>query len=98
MGRLLRVLGLWCLLSGAGVAVVGWCAWALSIVGAIGLIAPLLVLGLACVFPVSLAVADNLVPRAIGRAGPVRSCPHCGVALAVGGPGPEPGPDAWPLG
>ena len=54
------------------------------------------VLGLASVLPVSLAVADNVVPRPHRGTGPSVSCPHCGAPFYPV-PGPKPDPGLWPF-
>ena len=92
--RLLKVLVLWCLFSVAGLAAVGVGTWTLGAVGVDSLITPFLVLGLASVLPVSLAVADNVVPRPSGVAWPFGSCPHCGAPFGIG---TKPDPQSWPL-
>jgi hypothetical protein len=105
MVRLWKVLWLWCRFSVAGLAAVLAGAWALEAVGADSLMTAFLVLGLASVFPVSLAVADNVVPRAHHRVWPSVSCPHCGAPASCPhcgtpfgpGPGPKPDPDLWTL-
>ena len=84
MVRFLKVLVLWCLFSVAGLAVVALGTWALAVVGADGLITPFLVLGLASVLPVSLAVADNVVPRTHCGIWPSASCPYCGAPFSPG--------------
>jgi hypothetical protein len=76
MARFLKVMGLWSLFSVAGFLAVGLGTWALAVAGAEVLMMPFLVLGLACVLPVSLAVADNMPSR------PHRDHP--------GGPDPSP--------
>ena len=98
MVRLLKVLVLWCLFSVAGLTAVGLGTWILAAVGVDSLITPFLVLGLASVLPVSLAVADNVLPRAQSLVSPSVSvsCPHCGVSLSLG-LGAKPNPDTWPF-
>jgi hypothetical protein len=98
MVRFLKVLFLWCLFSVAGLFAVGLGAWVLLAVGVNSLITPFLVLGLASVLPVSLAVADNVLPRAqIITVSPTSvSCPNCGVPLSLG-LGAKPNPDSWPF-
>ena len=68
MVRSLKVLGLWCLLGVAGLSSVALVTWVLVGLGAKAFAATVLVLGLACVPPVSLAVADNRIPRTGGDA------------------------------
>ena len=96
MVRSLKVLGLWCLFSVAGLAAVLLGAWALKAGGADSLLTAFLALGLASVLPVSLAVADNVVPRAGHWICPSLLCPHCGAPMAPG-PGTKPNPDLWSL-
>ena len=96
MIRFLKVLAFWCLFSVAGLTAVGLGTWTLVALGVDSLITPFLVLGLAGVLPVSLAVADNVVPRAHHRIWPFISCPHCGTPFGPG-PGPKPDLDFWTL-
>jgi hypothetical protein len=96
MVRFLKVLVLWCLFSIAGLATVASGTWALAAVEASGLMMPFLVLGLASVLPVSLAVADNVVPRAHHGVWPSASCSYCGAPFGHG-LGPKPDPESWPF-
>ncbi len=101
MVRLLKVLALWCLFSVAGLAAVGLGTWTLVAIKVNSLVTPFLVLGLASVLPVSLAVADNMIPRTHYPVLPSTSCPHCGAPVSClycgipfgPGPGPKPGQD-----
>jgi hypothetical protein len=92
MFRFLKVLGRWCLFSVAGLTAVALGTWTLVAVGVNSLITPFLVLGLASVLPVSLAVADNVVPREHRLVVPSMLCPHCGVSLSA-----KPAAGSWPF-
>lgn len=94
MFRFVKVFGLWYLFSIVGLAAVLSGAWFLVVVGPNSFITPFVVLGLASVFPVSLAVADNMVPRDNRLASPSVLCPHCGVSIGHGF-GPKPNPGSW---
>ena len=95
MFRFLKVLGLWCLFSVVGIAAVLSGAWVLAFVGPDSVTTAFLVLGLASVLPVSLAVADNVVPRDHRWMSPFVPCPHCGAPV-----GPDlvakTDPSLWP--
>ena len=84
MFRFVRVLVLWGMFSIVGLAAVVSGAWVLTVVGPNSLITPFLVLGLASVLPVSLAVADNLVPRDNRGLSSSTLCPHCGAPTGPG--------------
>jgi hypothetical protein len=103
MFRFLKVMGLWCLFSVAGLIAVALGTWTLAVVGVNSLITPFLVSGLASVLPVSLAVADNVVPRdhrlvlpsaSCSQCGVSLSCPHCGISLNLG-LSAKPDPGSW---
>jgi hypothetical protein len=96
MVRFLKVLMPWCLFSIAGLATVALGTWALAAVEASGLMMPFLVLGLASVLPVSLAVADDVVPRAHRVVWPSASCSYCGAHFGPG-LGAKPDPESWPF-
>ena len=91
MFRFVRVLVLWGLFSIVGLAAVVSGAWVLTVVGPNSLITPFLVLGLASVLPVSLAVADNVVPRDNCGFSPSVLCPHCGAPISPGSSAKPPG-------
>jgi hypothetical protein len=96
MLRFVKVLVLWCLYSALGLTAVGLGTCALVAVGVDGLITPFLVLGLASVLPVSLAVADNVVPRTGRWVSPSVSCPHCGASFGLDASA-KPVLDSWPF-
>jgi hypothetical protein len=81
MLRFLNVLVLWGLFSIVGLVAVLSCAWVLALEAPDRLTTGFLVLGLASVLPVSLAVADNVVPRDNRSMSPSVPCPHCGAPV-----------------
>jgi hypothetical protein len=84
MLRFLKVLVLWGMFSITGAVAVAAGAWVLVTVGPHSLVTPFLVLGLASILPVSLAIADNLVPRDNLCVRPSVACPHCGAPSSSG--------------
>lgn len=96
MFRFLKVLVLWCLFSVLGLTAVGAGTCTLAAVGVNSFVTPFLVLGLASVLPVSLAVADHVVPRTGQWISPSVSCPHCGATLGLG-LSAKPVQDSWPF-
>jgi hypothetical protein len=94
--RILKVSGFWCLFSVVGLVAVAVGTTALAAFLSDGLVEAFLAVGLAGVLPVSLAVADNVVPRPHREGWPSVSCPHCGTPFRPG-PDPKPQPDSWPF-
>jgi hypothetical protein len=82
-----------------GLVFVGLIAVALSTFAATflrseGLVMGVLVVGLACVVPVSLAVASGRFYPARPAEWSPTACPHCGGTLVANDPGPI--PNVWP--
>lgn len=87
MVRLLRFFGLWSLLIVAGLVAVASSTFAVSFFRSDGLATGVLVVGLACVLPVSLAMASKRIYPAQPAVGSSGVCPHCGGPLAAADPG-----------
>ncbi len=96
MIRFLKVLGLWFLFGIVGIITVSLGTWSLWVVGAKNFMGPFVAAGLAVVFPVSLVVAEKLLPGPQRGVRPFVPCPHCGGPLALD-PEAKLDPGTWPL-
>ncbi len=94
MVRLLKFLGFWSLLIFAGLVAVALSTFAATSLRSEGLVTGVLAVGLACVFPVSLAVASSRFYPPRPALGSSTFCPHCGGPLPA--PAPQPHPALWP--
>ena len=82
MRRLMIVLLLSVPVFASGVVAIAAAAWALLATGLVGLVTPLLVVGLAAWVPLSIAATDRLVPGGpASAAGSPWACPCCGAGL-----------------
>ena len=84
MLRFVQTLGTACLLSLAGLVVIGLTAWGVHAVGLTGLLTPLLVVGPAVLLPMSMVAAERIVPGGPHHTPHSGWCPLCGAPTSVG--------------
>lgn len=94
MVRLLKFLGFWSLLVLVGLVAVALSTFAAIFLRSEWLVTGVLAVGLACVLPVSLAVASSRFYPARPASRSSTVCPHCGSQHAAHNP--EPVFELWP--